>query len=44
MSPVVRQRFPPTALPQSQGLAVPHSQMLNTIGRPVAFSALRISA
>ena len=41
MSPVVRHKFP-TPLPHSHGLAVPHSHMLNTIGLPVAISALLI--
>src|ERR1700733_16227515 len=44
MSPVVRHRFPPTSFPHSQGLAVPHSQMLSTIGRPAVSSAARIFA
>ncbi len=44
MSPVLRHRLPPTSLPQSHGLAVPHSQMLSTIGRPAASSAARILA
>ena len=41
MSPVVRQRC---ATPRAQvhGLLLPHSHMLKTIGRPVAFSASRI--
>src|SRR5271157_435390 len=44
MSPVERQRFPPTSLPQSHGLAVPHSQMLSTMGRPDASKAARMLA
>src|SRR5579859_3360808 len=44
ISPVVLHKFPPTSLPHSQGLAVPHSQMLSTIGRPEASSAARILA
>src|SRR5215469_7506674 len=39
MSPVVRHRLP-IPLPHSQGLAVPHSHMLKTMGRPVASKAL----
>src|ERR1051325_4233261 len=41
MSPVVRQRLP-TSLAHSHGFAVPHSQMLNTIGRPDLNSASRM--
>ena len=41
MSPVVRQRWP-TPRPTSTACCVPHSHMLNTIGRPVARSASRI--
>src|SRR5216684_3915773 len=44
ISPVVRHRLPPTSLPQSQGFAVPHSQMLSTIARPDASSAARMFA
>ena len=40
MSPVVRQRFP-TAGAHSHGRLLPHSQMLKTIGRPLASSASR---
>jgi hypothetical protein len=38
MSPVVRQRLPMLRA-QSRGRESPHSQMLNTIGRPIARSA-----
>jgi hypothetical protein len=41
MSPVVRHRFPVFAA-HSHGLAVPHSHMLKTMGRPAAFSASRM--
>ncbi len=41
MSPVVRHRCPMSEA-HSQGLFSPHSQMLKTIGRPVAFRASRI--
>ena len=33
----------PTSLAHVQGLLPPHSHRLNTIGRPVAFSASRIA-
>lgn len=41
MSPVVRQSWPRSPA-HSQGLFSPHSQMLYTIGRPVAASASRM--
>ena len=41
MSPVARQSLP-TPCAQSHGLVEPHSQMLKTIGRPLAASARRI--
>ncbi len=41
MSPVVRHRLP-MAWAQGQGLVLPHSQMLKTIGRPLALRASRI--
>ena len=41
MSPVVRQRCP-TPRAHVHGWLRPHSQMLNTIGRPLAFSASRM--
>src|ERR1700749_4041982 len=44
MSSVVRHKFPPISFPHSHGFAVPHSQMLSTIGRPEASSALRMLA
>ncbi len=41
MSPVVRHRWP-TSDAHCQGLFSPHSQMLYTMGRPVALSASRM--
>ncbi len=41
MSPVVRHRLP-MSFAQSQGLVSPHSQMLKTMGRPLASRASRI--
>src|SRR6266403_2167731 len=41
ISPVVRHKLP-TSLAHSHGFAVPHSHMLKTIGRPVAFNASRM--
>lgn len=41
MSPVVRHRLP-TSEAHNHGWFRPHSQMLKTMGRPVAFSASRI--
>src|SRR5208282_329213 len=41
MSPPVRHKFP-IPFAHSHGLAVPHSHMLKTIGRPVAIRALLI--
>ena len=43
MSPVVRQSCP-MSWAQSQGRVEPHSQMLKTIGRPLARSASPILA
>ncbi len=39
MSPVVRQRFPPTSGPHVQTSWRPYWQRLNTMGRPAARSA-----
>ncbi len=43
MSPVVRHRLP-ILPPHSHGLLLPHSQMLNTMGRPGDRSASRMVA
>ena len=43
MSPVLRQRCPMPGA-HSQGFVLPHSQMLKTIGRPLARSARPIRA